>query len=134
MGITNCSNYNQKMWFSRIPPVRRSCSSAFPPFSPTQKDFLPTFCDPGDTRTTYLGVHDRAGHLFDVGQVSGQGHQDRFSGQADLDDEGDPDRRGGQRGHQNAAGPLSRGQVHRWEGALRRYRGHADGASLLDHG
>lgn len=59
------------------------------PFTCKQTILCPLSLTPRPTRTFYLGVDDGAGNLFHIGQVSSQGHQDRFSGQADLDDEGD---------------------------------------------
>lgn len=83
------------------------------------------------THISYLGVDNRAGNLFHIGQVGRLGHQDRFSGQANLDDEGYPCRCGRQWGYHSPARSLPRCQVHHRKTCG--HRGHGYGGPLLYH-
>ena len=62
------------------------------------------------------------------------GHQDRFSGQADLDDEGDPCKSGRKRGYHSPARNLHCCQVHHRKPPLNGQRGHGYGGPWLHHG
>ncbi len=88
---------------------------------------------PTHTHIAYLGVDNGAGNLFHVGQVSSLGHQDRFSGQANLDDEGHPCWSGRQWGHQSPTRNLPWYQVHNRKTTLSGHGGHGYGGPLLQN-
>lgn len=88
---------------------------------------------------SYLGVNNGAGHLFHIGQVSSLGHEDRFSGQTNLDDEGHPCWSLGHRGHYGDHGHHSPStttmpwsQLHHRKATRCGQRVYGDGGPLLD--